>query len=84
MQSLELINQHPELIELSWQPARLERITFYQNRSCRKGDAVIAAHAEALGIKTIISENRQFLQTLSEMSTELITASEANARLASS
>ena len=84
MQSLELINQHPELIELSWQPARLERITFYQNRGCRKGDAVIAAHAEALGIKTIISENRQFLQTLSEMSTELITASEANARLASS
>jgi predicted nucleic acid-binding protein len=80
----QLINQHPELIELSWQPARLERITFYQNRGCRKGDAVIAAHAEALGIKTIISENRQFLQTLSEMSTELITASEANARLASS
>jgi len=62
MQSLELINQHPELIELSWQTARLERITFYQNRGCRKGDAVIAAHAEALGIKTIISENRQFLQ----------------------
>jgi predicted nucleic acid-binding protein len=79
-----LINQNPELIELSWQPAQLERVTFYQNRGCRKGDAVIAAHAEALGIKTIISENHQFLQTLSQMSTELITASEASARLASS
>jgi len=80
MQSLELINQHPELIELSGQTARLERITFYQNRGCRKGDAVIAAHAEALGIKT----KSPIPSTMSEMSTELITASEANARLASS
>lgn len=41
-----LINQNPDLIELSWQPAPLERVTFYQERGCRKGDAVIAAHAE--------------------------------------
>ena len=43
---------------------------------------MIAAHAEALEIKTIISENRQFLQTLREMPMELITAHEAAARLA--
>jgi predicted nucleic acid-binding protein len=79
-----LINQNPDLIELSWQPASLELVTFYQGRGCRKGDAVIAAHAEALEIKTIVSENRQFLQTLREISTELITASEADSRLASS
>ncbi len=79
-----LINQSTDLIELSWQPAPLERVAFYQEQGCRKGDAVIAAHAEELGVKTIISENRQFLQTLKEMSAELMTASEAATRLASS
>lgn len=78
-----LINQNSDLIELSWEPAPLERITFYQERGCRKGDAVIAAHAETLGLTTIISENRQFLRTLTEVSMELITASQAIKRLAS-
>jgi predicted nucleic acid-binding protein len=77
-----LINQNTALVELSWQPPPLERVAFYQARGCRKGDAVIAAHAEALGVKTIVSENRQFLQTLREIPMELITAHEAATRLA--
>jgi hypothetical protein len=34
-----LINQNSDVIKLSWQPAPLERVTFYQERGCRKGDA---------------------------------------------
>lgn len=77
-----LINRNADLVELSWQPAPFERVVFYQQRGCRKGDAVIAAHAEALGVKTIVSENRQFLQTLREIPMELMTAHEAATRLA--
>ena len=77
-----LMNENADLVEVSWPPAPLELVAFYQERGCRKGDAVIAAHAQALGVKTIVSENRQFLQTLREMPMELITAHEAAARLA--
>jgi len=37
-----------------------------------KGDAVITAHAEMLAIKTIISENRQFLQTIEGLPLEVV------------
>jgi predicted nucleic acid-binding protein len=42
-----LVNQYPEFIELSWEPAAFEQVKFYEQLGCRKGDAVIAAHAEA-------------------------------------
>jgi predicted nucleic acid-binding protein len=77
-----LVNQHSEFIELSWEPAVLEQVKFYEQRGCRKGDAVIAAHAQASGIRTIVSENRQFLQTLKDLPVELVTAGEAQTRLA--
>lgn len=77
-----LVNQYSEFIELSWESAAPERVKFYEARGCRKGDAVIAAHAEASGIRTIVSENRQFLQTLRDFPVELVTADEAGSRLA--
>jgi predicted nucleic acid-binding protein len=77
-----LINQNSEFIELSWQPAAIERVKFYEELGCRKGDAVIAAHAEALGIGFLVSENRQFLQTLRDLPLEIVTAGEAQIRLA--
>ena len=79
-----LVNQSPEFIELSWEPAPLERVRFYEKRGCKKGDAVIAAHAEAMGVRIIVSENRQFLQTLDDSAVDILTASEANARLTDS
>ena len=48
-----------------------------------KGDAVIAAHAEASEIKTIVSENRQFLQTLRDLPVNILTADEAQNLLVS-
>lgn len=59
-----LVNQYPEGVELSWQSAPVDRVRFYELQGCRKGDAVIAAHAEALAVDFIITENRQFLQTI--------------------
>jgi len=41
----------------------------------------IAAHAELSGIRIVVSENRQFLQTLEDLPIELITADEAAIRL---
>lgn len=78
-----LINQYPEFIELNWEPAAVERVKFYEERGCRKGDAVIAAYAEKLGVRSIVSENRQFLQTFSDLPMDIMSAAQAEARLSS-
>ena len=77
----QVVNQHPEIIEVSWEPAPLDRVKFFEQRGCRKGDAVIAAHAEVLGVRVIVSENRQFLQTLKDLPIEIITSEMTLARL---
>lgn len=77
----QLINQHNEWIELRWEPAPLARVKFVERRGCRKGDAVIAAHAEALGIRTIVSENRQLLHTMEDLPMEIINSAVGLARL---
>ena len=76
-----LVNQHPEFIEVSWEPLTREQVKLYEERGCRKGDAAIAAHADLSGIRTIVSENRQYLQTLKDLPIELITTDEAIVRL---
>ena len=76
-----LVNQYSEFIEVNWERLASEQIKQYEERGCRKGDAVIAAHAELSGIRTVVSENRQFLQTLKGLPIEIITADEAAARL---
>jgi PIN domain-containing protein len=77
----QLINQHSDWIELRWEPAPVERIRFYESVGCRKGDAAIASHAEAFGITTIVSENRQFLQTMEGLPMEIVSSAVALARL---
>ena len=76
-----LVNQYSEAIELSWERAPLELIHAYERRGCRKGDAVIAAHAETSETKLIVSENRQFLQILRDVPVEIVSAAEAQLRL---
>jgi predicted nucleic acid-binding protein len=80
----QLLNSYPDFIELNWASAPMERIKFFEERGCRKGDAAITAHAEMLGIKTIISENRQFLQTMEGLPMEIVSSADALARLPSS
>lgn len=77
-----LVNHYPEAIELNWEPAPPERVRFFSEHGCRKGDAVIAAHAEALSVDVIVTENRQFLQTVAGLTVEVLTSPKALARLA--
>jgi predicted nucleic acid-binding protein len=79
----QVINQSNEWIELSWDRAPVARVKFYEGRGCRKGDAVIAAHAEAMDIHTIVSENRQFLQTMESLPMEIVSSAVALGRLTS-
>ena len=62
----ELVNQH-----------MADRVKFFESKGCRKGDAVIAAHAEALEVHVIVSQNRQFLQTVKDLSIQIITSGDA-------
>lgn len=78
-----LVNQYSDFIELSWDPVMVEQVRSYEERGCRKGDAVIAAHAEASGIEIIVSENRQFLQVIKDLPIEIVTPGEAERCLAS-
>jgi len=77
----DLVNEHPGLVILDWTKTSTERITFFETRGCRKGDAVIASHAEQFGIKFVVSENRQFLQTVTGLQFKVITPQEALLRL---
>jgi predicted nucleic acid-binding protein len=77
----QLINQCSEFAEQSWDSAPAERVGFYQQRGCRKGDAVIAAHAEALAVDYIVTENRQFLQTIVDLPVKILTPADARSRL---
>jgi predicted nucleic acid-binding protein len=78
-----LINRHSDRIEVNWQPVSSERVRFYEQCGCKKGDAVIAAHAEAVSVKFLVTENRQFLQAIKNLPFEIITPAETLARLKS-
>lgn len=76
-----LINHFPNRAELDWEEPSNELVAFYRKAGCRKGDAIIAASAERLKADLIISNNRQFLQTVSDLPAGIVTPSEALARL---
>ena len=59
-----LIHLYPNRIELSWEKAELGLINKYQNLGCKLGDAAVAAHLEMMSIKTLVSENRDFLEKI--------------------
>jgi hypothetical protein len=56
-----LIHLYPDRIELSWKKAKPDLIKKYRNLGCKLGDAAIATHIEMMNIKTLVSENRDFL-----------------------
>ncbi|MCU1265075.1 MAG: hypothetical protein JWM21_1393 [Acidobacteria bacterium] len=79
-----LLNQYPEGVQSSWHKAPLDRIRYYEDQGCRKGDAVIAAHAEVLSVDFIITENRQFLQTIKDLRFGVLRPADAIGRLINS
>ena len=72
-----LIYLYPNRIEISWEKADLVLINKYRNLGCKLGDAVIAAHLEMMGIKTLVSENRDFLGEIKGLPFRVLHAEEA-------
>jgi hypothetical protein len=56
-------------------------VTHYEVRGAKKGDAVIAAQLHTAGIRWLISENRHFLNEISDLPFTVLTAAEALAVL---
>jgi predicted nucleic acid-binding protein len=65
------------VVDWDYAPASLELIARWEERGAKKGDAVIAAHLEAAGVRYLISENRDFLVELTDLPFEALTAEKA-------
>ena len=76
-----LRNEFREFVEINWESVSQERVRFYRNQGCRKGDALVAAHAEALRADLIVSNNRQFLMTAENLPVRIATPAYALSRL---
>lgn len=57
-----ILNRYPDSIVVQWHKADLALIEKYQRLGSKLGDAAVAAHLEDLGVGTLVSENRDFLQ----------------------
>ena len=64
-------------VNWDYAPAPFELVARWERRGAKKGDAVIAAHLEAAGIRYLISENRNFLVDLPDLPFEALTAERA-------
>ena len=49
-------------LDIQWEQADQELVDKYQQMGCKLGDAAVAAHAEAMGVKVLVTENRDFLE----------------------
>lgn len=72
-----LLNQLEGRITINWEKARMENIRKYQVIGCKLGDAIVAAHLEEFGVKTLISENRHFLNEIKDLPFRCINSGEA-------
>jgi hypothetical protein len=76
-----LINRLPIPPKIDWQKAAPETVAKYQHKGCKLGDAVESAHAEELGIKILVTENRDFLEELTGLPFRRLNARRAMAEL---
>lgn len=72
-----LLNRYSERVDIQWDKVDPPLVEKYQRLGCRLGDAVVAAHLEALGIKTIVSENRHFLSEAQGLPFRVLSSSDA-------
>lgn len=63
----QLIHLYPNRVELSWERAELDLIRKYRSLGCKLGDAAIASHLEMMGVKTLVSENRDFFEEIKNL-----------------
>lgn len=72
-----LLTRVPERLKIDWEKTKPEIITKYQRLGCKLGDAVVAAHLEELDIKILVSENRDFLEEISDLPFRRLSAAQA-------
>ena len=58
-------------------PARMDLIRQWEQRGAKKGDAVITAHLEGATIRSLVSENRDFLKELPDLPFTVLSSEEA-------
>ena len=76
-----LLNRLPISPKIDWQKATAETVAKYQQMGCKLGDAVLSAHLEELGIKILVTENRDFLEELTGLPFRRLNASQAMVEL---
>ncbi len=76
-----LLNRLPIAPKIDWQKAAPRIVAKYQRMGCKLGDAVVSAHAEEVGIKILVTENRDFLEELTGLPFRRLRASQAMAEL---
>jgi predicted nucleic acid-binding protein len=76
-----LLNRLPSVPRVDWQKAAQETVTKYQRMGCKLGDAVVSAHLEELNIKTLVTENRDFIEETSTLPFRRLRAEQAIAEL---
>jgi predicted nucleic-acid-binding protein len=81
MRSVLLALTKAKSVTWDYAPASIERVGQWEQRGAKKGDAVIAAHLEAAGVRYFVSENRHFLAELSDLPFEVLTSEDAVALL---
>ena len=69
-----VLNRHPEQREISWDKVEPAIIHNYQQLGCKLGDATVAAHLEVLGVKLLVSENRDFLAEITGLPFRVLSA----------
>ena len=72
-----ILNRYSERVDIQWDKADPLLVEKYQRLGCRLGDAVVAAHLEALEVKAIVSENRHFLSEMQELPFRVLSSSDA-------
>lgn len=76
-----LLSRFPERLKIDWEKTKPEIISKYQRLGCKLGDAVVAAHLEELDIKILVSENRDFLEEVTDLPFRRLSAAQALAEL---
>ena len=77
----QLINTYSARIEVSWDPAPIDRLDRYSGLGCRRGDAAVAALTEYVGAEALVTENREFLRNVPDLPFRLLSSSDLLAEL---
>lgn len=79
----DLINIYSDRLVSGWEKPNVRLVEKYKSLGCKTGDSVVAAHAEELEVKALVSENRHFLHEIDGLPFQVLSAGEAMEQLKS-